>query len=221
LNVIYHYGTHLDILPEEQKKTKLFRKADEMLVTAIALLGIHIDDSKQYWLQPVPDSERTPDVRTGTPAPFVVGEVPLFETQDVEVVSFMPELGEDIPIFLSRTKLSPDKAYDAKTTVLCHVQTGIHIPSLPAITESLRGTNAVCPVMILGRTHPTDKDYILFQVHPQFKIIAEYNVKEVIEKNPHTGVLNIKKGSKPNNESRPEEKHCPFESLGFDCPLIK
>ncbi|MDE1946071.1 MAG: hypothetical protein KGH93_02645 [Patescibacteria group bacterium] len=221
LNVIYHYSVHLDILPVEQKKTKSFRKADEMLKAAIALLGIHIDDSKQYWLQPVPDSEKTPDVRTGTPAPLVEGQPPLFETQDVEVVDFIPEPGEDIATFLGRTKLSPGKAYDAKTTILCHIQTEIYTPSLQGITGTLRENSAVCSVLVLGRTHPTRKDYALFQVHPQFKIIAEYNVKEALEKNPQTGTLHMRRGSKPNNKSRPEEKHCPFESLGFECPLIK
>lgn len=220
LDVIYHYGVDLDSLPNNQKSSKHFKKADEMLVTAIALLGIQLDDSRKYWLQLVPDSEGSPDVRTGCPAPLVKGEPPLFETQDIEVVGFMPEPSENIATFLCRTKLSPEKAYDAKTLVLCHMQTGANIPSLPAITEALQVTGAICPVMILGRTHPERRDYSLFQIYPQFKTIADYNVLDVLKTQTHTGALNLNRGTQPRNISQSRGKHCPFESLGFECTQI-
>ncbi len=219
-HVVYHYGMHLDPLPEDQKHTKAFRKADELLVATIALLGIQFDAKEFYWIQPVSDSEDSPDVRTGRFLPQGECIVPNFEIQDVEVVSFLPQPGEDIASFLSRTKLSKAKAYDDKTVILCHIQKGIRISSLPAITEALRGTGAVCPVIVLGRAHPTRKDYFLFQVHPQFKLVIDYNVDNILKVQPHRSVLHLRRGSKPSNESRPEEKHCPFESIGFDCPLI-
>lgn len=221
LSVMYHYGVHLDSLPAEQKTTRAFKKADELMVGAIALLGIQLDESELYWIQPVSDSEGTPDVRTGRWLAPVGTHAPFWEYQDVELVSFIPQPDEDIASFLSRTKLSPDKAYDAKTVVLCHMQKGAFIPSLPAITEALRGTIAVCPVIVMGRTHPERKDYTLFQVHPQFKVIANYNVEEVLKTQPRRGVLNLRRGSKPLNISRPNDEHCPFESMGFECPLLK
>lgn len=220
-NVVYHYGKHLDSLSADQKTTKAFKKADELMVAAIALVGIQLDaGGEPFWMQPVSDSEGSPDVRTGHWLPPVGTHAPFFEMQDVEVVGFMPKPGEDLASFLSRTKLSKDKAYDARTTILCHMQTGAHIPSLPAITADLQSTGAVCPVIVLGRTHPEHKDYTLFQVHPRFKNIADYNVIDALNAENRSGVLNLRLGSKPSNESRPEEKHCPFESLGFECPLI-
>jgi hypothetical protein len=221
LNVIRHYKAHLDPMSADQKISKEFRKADEVFVAAIALLGIQLEGAEPYWMQAVPDSEHSPDVRSGrwVPAPIST-RAPNFEMQDVEVVGFFPESGEDIPIFLTRTKLSKQKAYDPRTTILCHIQKNISIPSLQTITKTLQGNNAVCPVIVLGRTHPTRKDYILFQVHPQFKVIAKYNIEEILKNHPDTRVLNLQRGSKPKNESHPEEKHCPFESLGFACPLI-
>lgn len=221
VNVIHHFGTHLNPLPADQKNTKVFKKAGEMLVGAVAIVGIQLDGGEPYWIQAVPDSEESPDVRSGRWLPPVGEKAPFFEMQDVEIVGFVPQAGEDIASFLARTKLSKEKAYDARTTVLCHTETGVNIPSLPAITEALRGTGAVCPVIVLGRVHPDRQEYLLFQVHPQFKIIAEYNVMEVLKSFPPAKVFNLsRRGSKPGNEDRPDEKHCPFESLGFPCPLI-
>jgi hypothetical protein len=220
-SVMHHYAAHLDILPAEQKNTKAFRKADELLVASIALLGIQLDESVLYWMQLVSDDEESPDVRTGRFLDPVGENAPHFSYQDVEMVSFIPEPGEDIASFLSRTKLSKDKAYDAKTVVLCHINKATHVPSLSKITEALKGTGAICPVIILGRTHPERKDYTLFQVHPQFKNIAEYNLDEVLKNQPRRSVLNLKRGTKPLNISRPNDEHCPFESIGFECPLIQ
>jgi len=220
-HVIYHYGKHLDPLPENQKYSKAFRKAEELLKGAVALLGIQLEAGELYWIQPVPDSEGSPDVRTGRYLPQGAGIVPNFEMQDVEVVSFLPEPSEDIASFLGRTKLSKEKAYDAQTTILCHIEKGIQVPSLLAITEALRGTGAACSVIVMGRTHPTRKDYVLLQVHPRFKEIVNYNVEEACAQRPRRSVLNLRRGSKPSNEYRPQEKHCPFESMGFDCPVIK
>ena len=219
-SVIYHYGTHIDGLPAEQKTTKAFKKADELLVAAIALLGIQLDETELYWIQPVSDSEGSPDVRTGRFLPPQGTQAPHFEYKDVELVSFLPQVNEDIGSFLNRTKLSKAKAYDDKTIILCHMQKGAHIPSVPAITEALRGTGAVCPVIILGRTHPERKDYTLFQVHPQYKEIAAYNLDELLKTQPRRSVLNLRRGSKPSNESRPNYEHCPFESMGFECSVI-
>jgi|GEM_PF-1569590 len=219
-NVIVHFGAHLSPLPPEQKKTKEFRKAEEMLASAFSLIGMQHATKERFWIQPVPDTERSPDVRTGHAGKRIEGQPRLFETQDVEIVGFMPNQYEDIAAFLRRTKLCPDKAYDAKTTILCHLQTGASVPSLPAITDALRGGNAVCPVFILGRTSKDKNDFILFQVHPQFAVIAEYNVEQELLKQKHSGALNLRRGTSDDEHKRPCEQHCPFESLGFECPLL-
>lgn len=220
LNVIFHYGAHLERLPIEQKKSKAFRKADEMLASAIMLLGIQVAEMEEYWMQTVSDTEQSPDVRTGKWVSVTNNRAPDFQMQDVEVVSFVPEKDETLGMFLKRTKLSGQRAYDAKTTILCHMLTGAPTPTR-AIARELRDTGAVCPVMVLGRTHPTEKKYALLQVFPQYKIIAAYDVVELLRKQTHAGVLNLKRGSRPSNEYRPEEKQCPFHSVGFDCPVIE
>ena len=220
-SVIYHYGIHLDPLPPEQKTSTAFKKADELLVAAIALLGIQLDETELYWMQPVSDSEGSPDVRTGRFLSPQGAHAPHFEYQDVELVAFVPQAGEDVASFLSRTKLSKAKSYDDKTIILCHMQKGASVPSVPAITEALRSTGAVCPVIVMGRTHSGRKDYTLFQVHPQYKEIAAYNLDEILKTQPRRSVLNLRRGSKPSNESRPNDEHCPFESMGFVCPLLK
>jgi hypothetical protein len=220
-SVICHYGSHLDALPPEEKTTKAFRKADELLVSAIALLGIQEDESEKYWMQAVSDDEGTPDVRTGRWLPQIGSGARHWEYQDIEFVSFVPADGEDIPTFLHRTKLSRKKAYDDKTIILCHITRPIHVPSWPAITEALRNIPRKSPIIVIGRTHPERKDYVLIQIHPQFKRIAAYNLDEILKKEDRRGVLRLHRGSKPMNESRPNEEHCPFETSGFECPLIK
>jgi hypothetical protein len=220
INVIYHYGAHLDPLPTNQKKSKAFRKADEILVSAIMLLGIQIAESEEYWMQAVSDAEQSPDVRTGKWIPVANNRAPDFQMQDIEVVSFVPEKNETLGTFLKRTKLSGQRSYDAKTTILCHMLTGAPTPT-KEIVEELGETGAVCPVLVLGRTHPTEKKYALLQVFPQYKIIAAYDVIQTLNKRTHTGVLNLRRGSKRNIEHRPEEKQCPFHSVGFECPIIE
>jgi hypothetical protein len=219
-SVIYHYGQHLDPLPPENKFTKEFKKADELLVAAHALLGIQIAEG-DHWMQPVADSEGSPDVRTGHFLPPDGQHAPHWEYQDVEVVSFLPQPNEDLGKFLSRTKLSKAKAYDEKTIILFHIQTGTQINSWEEIATALQNTSAVCPVIGLGRTHPERKDYVLFQLHPQLKVIANYNLNEILKAQSPRSVLNLRRGSKPSNTKRPNEEHCPFESMGFACPLLK
>ncbi|MBP9827940.1 hypothetical protein KBC55_02180 [Patescibacteria group bacterium] len=219
INVISHYSSHLDSLPREQKKTKAFRKAYELFLGAIMLLGIQEVENDVYWIQPVSDEEQSPDVRTGRQVPVNNGHAPDFERQDIEVVAFIPKPGENLSEFLQRTKLSGNKSYDSKTTILCHIQTGSPVPKI-TITDELRKTKAVCPVLVLGRTHPTDHQYLLLQVSPNYKIIAQYDAKALLLKQAHQGSLNLRRGSKPDNEHRPNDKHYPFESMGFTCSLI-
>lgn len=219
-SVIYHYAAHLDPLPVEQKKSKAFKKADELLIAAHALLGIQINDG-DHWMQAVPDSEESPDIRTARPLPSDGIHAPHWEYHDVEVVSFMPAPGEDIGTFLTRTKLSKAKAYDDKTIVLLHIQTGTQIKSWEEVAATLKATGAVCPVIALGRTDAVRKDYALFQLHPRLAALANYNLDDILKTQSRRSVLNLKRGSKPSNESRPNEEHCPFESLGFKCPLLK
>lgn len=220
LNVLWHYHEHMEGLSAEERKTKRFRKAEEFNNAAKMLVGIQLDEGNQYWMQLVPDSEESPDARSGRFLPSVDGRAPHFTMQDIEVVTYAPVPGEDIASFLLRTKLAKKKAYDELTAILCHIPTATHIPSVQQITRDLQSSGARCPVVVLGRTHATRDDYTLFQVYPGYKEIANYNLQETLLKQGHTGVLNMKRGSKPGNERRDGEEHCPFESLGYDCPLI-
>jgi hypothetical protein len=221
LNVLWHYNQHIENLPLHEQKEKRFRKANEFNLAAIALVGIQLDEGNQYWMQLVSDEEQSPDARSGRFLPSEDERAPHFTTQDIEVVSYMPKPGEDIASFLLRTKLDvKGKSYDEFTTILCHIPGNIHIPSLQQIARELSNSGAKCPVVILGRTHVTQDDYTLFQVYPGYKNIADYNLQKTLLKQGHAGVMNLHRGSKPENERRDEEKHCPFESLGYDCPLI-
>lgn len=219
-SVIYHYAQHLDTLPPEQKSTKAFKKADELLVVAHALLGIQITEG-DHWMQAVADLEESPDVRTGHWLPSDGQHAPYWEYQDVEVVMFFPEPHENIGKFLSRTKLSKTKAYDEKTIILLHIQAGTKVDSWGDIAIALQNTGAVCPVVGLERIHPERKDYVLFQLHPRLKVMANYNLNDILKVQPPRSVLNLHRGSKPSSIKRPNEEHCPFESMGFVCPLLK
>lgn len=217
VNVIYHF-TRLDSeLPEQDKQSKVFRKAEEAFATAIMLMGIRKIQNIEYWLQIVKDSEGSPDIRSIC---FPSGEnkLNMFKFQDVEVaIMEQHSKQESVVDFLKRTKLSRGKAYSDKTTILCKIELTTKLQPYKTILEELKEVKSKSPVILLGKVSPDKPVYRICQVHPCIDLLTTFNIKEEGFNKSHRGVLSLRRGSakKLEFEMRPNEKHYPFESLGF------
>jgi hypothetical protein len=217
LNVIAHY--HSDFAT-----TKPTKKAEEMWAVAVMITGMQEIENNRYWMQPVSDTEGTPDVRT-----ILRHERPADDDrardhtyQDVEVVTYTTaSYGVSLPDFLLQTKLSPKKAYDVLTTVLVYIKDAAKCPPNVEWTTALKNVKLPIPAILLGRSHPTDPIYTLSQLHPIPRPLIEFHLGETLLKRGYTGVLDLHRGTKNITESREGEDHCPFESLGVECHFEK
>ena len=214
LNVVAHYYADF----EPGLAVKLPKKADEMWATAVMLVGIQEIEKRQYWMQPVSDTEGSPDVRTITSIERDDDRARDYVSQDVEVVTYTRDSsGESLSDFLLRTKLSPEDAYDELTTILVWAKGAVHSPSASEWRTALKDVKQKTPVVLLGRAHPNEPMYSLIQVHPVPKQILQFNLPDTLKAQRYTGVLNLNQGGKNRTERREGEDHCPFESLGVEC----
>lgn len=217
LNVIAHYYADFDPV----LGIKPSKKADEMWAVAVMLVGIQEVEKRQYWMQPVSDTEGSPDVRTITRIERDDDRARDYVSQDVEVVTYTAASSEEnLSDFLLRTKLSPDDAYDELTTILVWARGAVHSPPMSEWRTALKDVKQKTPVVLVGRAHPHEPIYCLVQVHPAIKQILQFNLADTLKAQRYTGVLNLNRGGKNRSKRREGEDHCPFESLGVKCNQI-
>lgn len=214
LNVAYHFQVLKDRLTDEERQGKDFRKAEEMFAVALMLAGIQKIQDRKYWMQLVGDAEGSPDVRTGAFVPPTTTAAEDFSVQDVEVVTYDEHSSDPLVDFLKRTKLSKTSGYDELTTILCHIRRGTRLPPMHELRDELAVAGSKCPVMILGKVSSTEEIYKVVQVNPAIDLISEFDLIKELQQQ-QTGVLRLMRGSKPVMHSFPDEKHYPFEKLGF------
>lgn len=214
LDVIAHYYADFDPV----LGVKPSKKADEMWAVAVMLVGIQEVEKRQYWMQPVSDTEGSPDVRTITRIERDDDRARDYVYQDVEVVTYTEASSdENLTDFLLRTKLSPDDAYDELTTILVWAKGAAHSPSASEWQTALKDVKQKTPVVLVGRAHPSEPIHSLIQVHPAPRRILEFSLPDALKAQRYTGVLNLKRGGKNRSIRREGEDHCPFESLAVKC----
>lgn len=213
LNVIFHFNElrneHLSI------KDKRFKKAEEAFRVAIMLVGIMAIQKKKYWMQIVSDDMGSPDIRTGNYKEPRGTPNNTWITQEVEVVVFDDHSNERLPEFIKRTKLSRRKAYDSLITILCYIKKDFQLPPLKTLVEDLKKENCLNPIIVLGKTSPNEESYKMAQVNPVLDLTIEFDLIKELKEKMHTGVLSLKRGAKPVFKHQSEEKHFPFEKIGF------
>lgn len=214
LNVIHHFSKLDSSISDKERKSKKFRKAQEMLIVSIMLSGLQSLQGVKYWLQLVDDNESSPDVRTGTFVPSEKTNSPGFSIQDIEVVTFEEHSRGSVIDFLGTAKLSGKKSYDEKTTILCEIKQNIHLPPLTQLNDEIKLLRKDLPVMIVGRTSSTKKRYKIAQINPDVDLVYEFDLSVAL-KTGHTGVLDLRRGTHPVSEYHPDVKHYPFEKLGY------
>ena len=219
LNVVAHFGT--DFAPGlGTPQTR--KKAEEMWAVAVMIAGIQEAVGSEYWMQSVSDTEGSPDVRTTTIVNRPAGRAPDYAMQDVEVVTYTAaSSSESLPEFLLRTKLSPKKAYDSLTTILIWAKDSAYCPPRTEWDTVLAGVKSSVTVVLVGQSKENEPVYSLIQVHPDRKNVIEFDLNKTLLKQGYTGVITLSRGVKDVTVARPEEEHCPFESIGVDCLLMK
>lgn len=216
INVLYHFARLESLPPSSKRSSRSFKKAKEAYRVAIMLMGIIKFQQRQYWLQIVKDEEGSPDIRTGTFL-IVSGKPKEFTIQEVELVDFEHHSKENIVDFLKRTKLSPKRPYPSYITFLCYVSKATLLPPYRQIYDELKSVVAKNPIIILGKIHPRKHIYRICQVHPEIDLLEDFDVMREAYNKKYRGVLRLKSGSddKLNLIYLPNEKHYPFEALGY------
>ncbi len=215
LNVVAHY--HADFANAVARP----KKVDEIMTVAIAMAGMQEMHKKPYWIQGVPDTEQSPDVRTMCCDNPVGYASPLCQKQDVEVVTYTPySKGQTLAEFVAATKLAPEAGYDALTTILVNVQAPTALGSETEWMSVLGKTRKKNPVMILGLINKDGPIYRLAVVHPP-EIAIDYNPYDLLKKQGYTTVKEWALGTKNKEWYDPNKKHCPFEKFGIECKLLK
>lgn len=214
-NVIYHYTKLCENINSTEKKTKKFRKATEAYNVAIAVVGIMKQSKQEFWMQIVDDKESSPDIRTATLEPRT-NRAPELLVQDVEVVEYGEYSTKDpIDEFILEKKLN--KNYSKDTIIVCYVSIATVMPPIEVISATLSSSNAINPVYLLLKISANEPIYRFCQLHPKIGIVIDFNLNTELHNKKYIGVHKLEKGSNNNLVARylPDEKHFPFEALGY------
>lgn len=221
LNVFHHANQLQKATSLDDQKRKEFRKVLEAKITAIMLVGFVLVGGKKYWLQLVDDKEGSPDIRTIMPSENDNPKFDFFDQHDVEVVEYEAHSNGDIADFLLNSKFSKMDAYDAKTHILCHISLSAKF-DMPSLEEDLEKQmsqiNTKSQIYLLIPTAAEGRRYGLIALKPKVQVLVEFNPEEELFKwgaKDYPGVRSFVLGSRKPGESRPNEKHYPFEKLGY------
>lgn len=171
-----------ELYSEETVVTKNeFKRVQEAFYGALMLLGLYGNQKKHYFMQS--SREQTPDILTltmveKTEIPYIEGQY-----QTVEIVTYEDHSTKDLLSFLRDTKLSPRKAYDNKTIILCYVNKNTNIPPETIIHEQLKSLKPKPQIVILGRMGGTKTWYRMLQVWP-FAAKYEYDAAVIAKSYP-------------------------------------
>ncbi|MDB5166913.1 MAG: hypothetical protein JWN26_58 [Candidatus Saccharibacteria bacterium] len=204
-NILYHGDRKL----REEIDNSLRKQINEMMSTAIMVIGMNKLHGENYRLQPVNPNEQTPDVRTMRIVPQKES-FNILEVQEIEVVTLETHSSEGVDDFLKRTKLNSKKAYPHTTTILCHINKDLKgSKSWAEVRKALKGVGIPNDVFVLARVDPVDHKYQLVKVHPTLEFV-EFNVNTELNSAPSQKVLKMTPGSVVEYRELKEE-HIPFE----------
>lgn len=216
VNVIYHF-MKLESEGKIAHGKKHYRKCCEAFIVAISLVGVIKMLKREFWMQVVDDKEQSPDTRTGCYNKKTRDND--FAIQDVEVVTYESNSPESLFDFLLRTKLSNKKAYDERTTILCHINRVTQMPSVQELNQQLlaKNLNIKSPVIIVGKVDSEKEIYHMAQIYPTVDLETTLDIMIECKARKYNGVLKLNRSAKGTIELiyNPEEKHYPFEILGF------
>jgi hypothetical protein len=166
-------------------RSAILKAINETRATCIWALAANKLMGVQHLINIVDPKEQTPDTRVMLEAP------PRGKTKqrwgqylDIEVVTYGERETESIDHFLVKKKLSPDRAYQEGTIILCWVNKNITNGKLwKDISKDL--TTAGVPKLdtfLLGKTHPIEPLYCIGRVSPEFDSIIQIDAMNEAKK---------------------------------------
>lgn len=159
-----------------------FKKAREMFMAAITLLGAYeLDSTNTFWLQINIQSE-SPDVMAAKQTEIPNSEI-MLELAQMELTEFEEHFAsDDILQFLKSTKLSPKKAYGSKDFIVCFVNRRIQLDAR-WLSEELRVLSPKSSIYIIGRADLIDiNQYMLVSPYPRLTKVVCFNIDETSKK---------------------------------------
>ena len=192
----------------------------EARAVAVMLVGLSKQENKEYWMQIVDDKHGSPDIYTARYADNQPEKFDKLDREDVEVVEYTKHSTETLPQFLLKTKFSETKSYDVLTHILCYLGEGakIHLPSVEQLQKEMEIIQSNTPVIFLAPVNSNPESYKIILVNPKVIVLPEFNlIKELhsLGKKDYKGVMKFNFGSRKPIEHIPNEKHFPFENLGY------
>lgn len=217
LNVIHHGDLLRKSLSAKEKKSKRFRKVVEAYTVAQMLVGIMVKENKDYWMQIVEDKFSSPDIRTIRYADSHDEKFDFLEQVDVEVVEYESHSEMSIPEFIVEKKFSKYKSYDENTIILCHVGSGVKsfLPDGETIKKMMEPINSPCEVLLLVGTSPEATELDLISLKPNVGVLLTYIPAVELSKRKNKSVVTFKLGTRKPTTYNPNNKHYPFEKLGY------
>lgn len=159
-----------------------FKKAREMFVSAVALLGAYeLSEENIYFLQ-INNQSESPDVMAAKQTERPNGPI-LLELAQMEVVEFEEHFpSNDLIDFLKKTKLSPKKVYGDKTLIVCMVNRFLPLNHID-IGERIKSLNPKSSIYIIGRSQGDDPaKFVIFSPYPKLTKPIKYDVYESSKK---------------------------------------
>ena len=215
--VIQHGQLLLKSLSEKEKGTKRFRKVIEAYSVAQMLVGIIAQEDREYWMQIVGDEYQSPDIRTIRYADKNEGSFDKLEKVDVEVVEYESHANLPLLEFIVEKKFSSKKSYDGNTIILCHIGSGVNsfLPDGKEIERIMGSVDSPCQVFILAGTDPWISELELIQIKPRVGVLRKFNLIQELSARKYNHVVNFVLGTRRPPTHNPENKHYPFEKLGY------
>lgn len=158
-----------------------FKLAREMFDGAVALLGAYnLHPDNKYYMQPNLQSD-SPDV-VAVKQTEIVNSPILLEITKLEIVrmnDYSPT--NDVVEFLKNTKLSPKKAYDNKTLIVCVLDKKIQV-NRRKIAKELEKVKPKPTIYILGKFRGNNDKWVIFSPYPNPTKAVFYSLSETMKK---------------------------------------
>ena len=197
-----------------------FKKAEEMFIASVTLLGIYENNQEENWLQ-INQQSASPDIMAAKQT-VRSGELIRLEIMQMEITIMEEHFpNNDLVEFLLKTKLSPKKAYSETMLIVCLVNRDIEI-KVEEISEKLKSIAPKTAIFIVGR-QGDPKHFVLFSPYPTLTKEISFDVIETAKKMKLTDKTRFKRGtsttiSYQNTHTEPVDI---YKMFGLNEELIK
>jgi hypothetical protein len=154
---------------------------NETRTGALFALGLTVRDKRVRYVQPVDPKEGAPDVRIVHQTDSPLKNYDWGAYVDVEIVRYEDHTQISIDEFLKNKKLTPKKAYQDGTIILCGIDKTISSGKLwKDIAKELAPIKNKLDTFLIGRTHPTKLEIAMARVHPSYDSVTQFDTASVI-----------------------------------------